>query len=127
MEAKDVLKNFQNFAIIGVTNNHDKFGYKIYHRLKELGKNIYGVSPIYKDIEGTPTYDNLKAINNNIDVAVFVVSPKFGSEYVKECKDLNIEHIWLQPGTYNDELINLIKANDLNYYQNCVLVESKDL
>ena len=127
MEAKDVLKNYQNFAVIGVTTNHEKYGYKIFKCLKELGKTVYGVSPIYKEIDGEATFPNLSAIKNPVDVAVFVVSPKFGSDYVKECSSLNIEKIWLQPGTYDDNLMQEIKDLKLEYYQNCVLVESDNL
>lgn len=127
MEARDVLKNFQNFAVIGVTTNYEKYGYKIFKCLKDLGKTVYGVSPIYKEIDAEATFPNLSAINKPVDVAVFVVSPKFGSDYVKECNSLNIKKIWLQPGTYDDNLIQEIKDLELEYYQNCVLVESKNL
>ena len=109
MNAKDILTHYQNFAVIGVTTNPDKFGYKIYQRLNEIEKTVYGVSPIYKEIDGKSTFPNLTAIN------------------IKECNQLNIKHIWLQPGTYNDDLISLINENNLNYYQNCVLIESQDL
>ena len=127
MNAKNVLKDYQNFAVIGVTNNHEKYGYKIYQRLKQLNKTVYGISPIYKDIEGAITYPSLSAINKKIDVAVFVVNPKFGIEYIKECQKLMINHIWLQPGTYDDALISLLKDSNINYYLNCVLVESEDI
>ena len=127
MNAKDVLINYQNFAVIGVTNNPDKYGYKIYQRLKQLNKTVYGISPIHKDIDGTITYPNLSAVNKKIDVAVFVVNPKLGVEYVKECQKLGINHIWLQPGTYDDILISLIKDTNTNYYLNCVLVESQNI
>ena len=36
MEAKDVLKNYQNFAVIGVTTNHEKYGYKIFKLISIL-------------------------------------------------------------------------------------------
>ena len=127
MKAKDILINKQSFAVIGVTNNQDKYGYKIFKRLNELNKTVYGISPIYKDIEGTPAFPNLTVVNKTIDVAVFVVSPKYGYDYVKECVDLGIHHIWLQPGTYDEQLISLIKEAGINYYQNCVLVESQDM
>lgn len=127
MNAKNVLKDHQNFAVIGVTNNHDKYGYKIYQRLKQLNKTVYGISPIYKEIEGTITYPSLSAVNKKIDVAVFVVNPKFSIEYIKECQKLKINHIWLQPGTYDDTLISLLKDSNINYYLNCVLVESEDI
>lgn len=127
MNAKDILINSQNFAVIGVTTNPEKYGYKIYQRLKTIGKTVYGISPIYQEIEGNPIYPNLNAVNKQIDVAVFVVSPKFGLDYLKECQKLNIKNIWLQPGTYDDNLINVIKTNNFNYFQNCILIESQDI
>lgn len=127
MDAKNVLINYQNFAVIGVTNNHDKYGYKIFQRLKQLNKTIYGISPIYKDIDGIATYSSLSEVNKKIDVAVFVVNPQLGIKYVKECQKLKINHIWLQPGTYNDKLISIIKDASITYYPNCILVESQDI
>lgn len=42
MNAKDILTHYQNFAVIGVTTNPDKFGYKIYQRLNEIEKLCMG-------------------------------------------------------------------------------------
>lgn len=127
MEAKEILLNKQNFAVIGVTTNQEKYGYKIYQRLKKLNKNVYGVSPIYNELNGETIYPNLSSIDNQIDVAVFVVNPKIALIYIVECKKLKIKHIWLQPGTYDDNLIKIIKESKLNYYLNCVLVESENM
>ena len=117
MDAKNVLINYQNFAVIGVTNNHDKYGYKIFQRLKQLNKTIDGIA----------TYSSLSEVNKKIDVAVFVVNPQLGIKYVKECQKLKINHIWLQPGTYDDKLISIIKDASITYYPNCILVESQDI
>lgn len=127
MEAKEILLNKQNFAVIGVTTNQEKYGYKIYQRLKKLNKNVYGVSPIYNELNGETIYPNLSSIDNQIDVAVFVVNPKIALIYIEECKKLKIKHIWSQPGTYDDNLIKIIKESKLNYYLNCVLVESENM
>lgn len=127
MEAKEILLNKQNFAVIGVTTNQEKYGYKIYQQLKKLNKNVYGVSPIYNELNGETIYPNLSSINTQIDVAVFVVNPKIALTYIEECKELKIKHIWLQPGTYDDNLIKIINESKLNYYLNCILVESKNI
>ena len=83
MEAKEILLNKQNFAVIGVTTNQEKYGYKIYQRLKKLNKNVYGVSPIYNELNGETIYPNLSSIDNQIDVAVFVVNPKIALIYIE--------------------------------------------
>lgn len=86
MNAKDVLTNHQNFAVTGVTNSQEKYGYKIYQCLKNIGKTVYAISPLYKNIEEIPTYPNLSAINNKIDTAVFVVNPKLRLIMLKNAK-----------------------------------------
>lgn len=127
MSPKDILINSQNFAVIGVTTNPEKYGYKIYQRLKALNKTVYGISPVYPMVDNDLTYPNLSAVDKPIDVAVFIVSPKFGLEYLDECQKLGITNIWLQPGTYDDNLINIIITNNFTYYQNCILIESQDI
>jgi len=42
---------------------------------------------------------------------------------LKECIELGIENIWLQPGTRSEEIHNLAKKNDINVVNSCVLVE----
>mgnify|MGYP002561492486 CR=1 FL=1 len=36
--------------------------------LKKLNKNVYGVSPIYNELNGETIYPNLSSIDNQIDV-----------------------------------------------------------
>lgn len=122
----DILKQSHNIAVIGVTQNTEKFGYKIYKRLKQLGYKTYGISPIYKEIEGDLLYTNLKSIPDKIDLIVFVTNPKFTIDYINEGLDLNIEHYWFQPHTYTDEIIELLENNHKHHYEKCVLVETQE-
>ena len=51
-----------------------------------------------------------------------VVSPKIGKSIIEEAANLGIEYIWLQPGTYNEEIINLIDEKSINAVKACVLM-----
>ena len=124
MEAKEIIDTYKNFVVIGVTNNQDKYGYKIFKRLLDLGYTTYGVSPKYIEVLGQRLYKDLTSITSQIDVAVFVVSVKYGKDYIDQCSQLGIKHIWLQPGTYDKELLKYIEDKQLNSYQNCILVET---
>ena len=37
MNPKDILDKYYHFAVIGVSLNKEKYGYKIYNRLKDRG------------------------------------------------------------------------------------------
>ena len=51
-----------------------------------------------------------------------VVSPKRGKPIVEEAAKLGIDNIWLQPGTFDDELLKLIESKGITAVQACVLV-----
>lgn len=125
MQAQELLKKYHNFVVIGVSDNPDKYGYKIFKRLLYLGYTTYGVSPKYTIILNQPIYPSLRSIQKNVDVAVFVINPKIGSSYVAECKELDIQHLWLQPGSFDQELLEKIAILKLHSYENCILVETK--
>ncbi len=125
MDVKKIFNETKVWAVIGVTLDKEKFGYKIYSRLKEINKKVYGVTKVYDHIDGDKMYKSLSQLPEKPDTAVFVVNPKIGLYYVKECSNLSIKTIWLQPGTYDDELIDLINKLKLFMVKACVLIESK--
>ncbi len=120
-EIKSSMLEKKIWAVIGATNNPDKFGNKIYKRLKAEGYSVYPVNPIYEDIGGDKCYPDLTALPERPEVLNMVVSPKKGKEFVEEAAQLGIENIWLQPGTSDPEILALIKEKGLTAIQACVL------
>lgn len=127
MNARQVMETAKSWVVIGVTADPEKYGYKIYKRLKQLELTVYGISPKYKELEGDVLYDNISKIPDGMEVAVFVVNPKIGVDYVKECFDKGIKTIWLQPGTVSFEVLQEAKNYGLDVIQSCVLVESRHI
>lgn len=110
------------WAVIGANDNPDKFGNIIYRRLKAEGYTVYPVNPMYKEVEGDTCYPNLTSLPQKPEVLDMVVSPKRGKAFIAEAALLGIENVWLQPGTYDSELLALIKEKQLTALQACVLV-----
>lgn len=110
------------WAVIGANENPDKYGNMIYKKLKAKGYKVYPVSPNYEVIDGDKCYPNLTALPEKPDVLDMVVSPKRGIAVIEEAAGLGISDIWLQPGTFNNELLELIETKGLNAVQACVLV-----
>lgn len=107
---EEVLKK-KSWAVVGVTVDKDRFGYKIWKKLKEHNYQAYGVNPKYDEIDGEKIYSNLREIDEKIEVVDMVVSPKIGIGILDEIKEEDIEYVFFQPGTYNDKV--LAKAKDL--------------
>ena len=111
------------WAIIGVTQNQQKFGYKIWKKLKQRNYEVYPINPKYTDVEGEKCYSSLKELPKKPDVVNFVVPPKVSLETLDAAKELGVKYLWFQPGTADEEVIN--KAEDMGFeivFHDCVLV-----
>lgn len=117
----EILSTNSNYVVIGMTDDQKKFSYRIYTLLKNKGKITRGIHQRLTEVEGERIYNSIEAIEDPIDVAVFVVNPTIGINYLEPIKAKGISTIWLQPGTVSDELV--AKANDLglNVVEDCVL------
>lgn len=124
MNPKDILNKYYHFAVIGVSQNKEKYGYKIYHRLKTRNYDVYGVSPKYTCVDNDSLYSSLEAINHPIDVVVFVINKKHAYHYIDEMSALGIRYAWMQPNTYDDQLLDYMKSQGITPIIACVLVET---
>ena len=121
LKNKEEMLKKKTWAVAGVTEKQDKFGYKIWKILKENNYETYGVNPNYDEIEGDKIYHSVKDLPKKVEVLDMVVSPKIAIPTLEEAKEAGIEYIWFQPGTYNDEVIE--KAEELGFkilYNDCV-------
>ncbi len=109
MIKQEKFLNLKNWAVAGVTEDKNKYGYKIFRILLDHDYNVFGINPKYDEIDGEKLYPNLKEIDEKIDVLNLIVSPKISNIYLKSAKELGIENIWFQPGSFDDETLELTK------------------
>lgn len=102
---KDTMMNKKVWAVVGVTEDEDRFGYKIWKILKENDYTAYGVSPKYDEIDGEKIYKTISDLPEKPEVIDMVVNPKIGKSILEEAADLGVKYIFFQPNTYNDELV----------------------
>jgi predicted CoA-binding protein len=110
------------WAVVGANEDPGKYGNMIFRKLLSRGYEVYPVNPKYESVEGRKCYPDLSSLPEKPEVIDMVVSPKRGRPIVEEAARLGIENIWLQPGTHDDELMELIESKGLTAVQACVLV-----
>ena len=113
MDIKQEMLDKKSWAVVGVTGKKDKWGYKIFDILKQNDYQTYGISPNYDEIGGDKIYHSLNDLPAKVDVINMVVSPKISLSTLEEAKEIGIEYIFFQPGTYNEEVI--AKAEELGF------------
>lgn len=116
------------YAIIGATNNKQKYGYKVLKDLKEAGYKLIPINLKEKKILGLKTYKKISAVASKIDVAVFVVPPAVTEKILFEAEKMGIKKIWLQPGSESAKAIQFCHNKGMEcIYNACVIIKNKDI
>ena len=113
----------KKFAVVGATDNPQKYGNQIVKNLKSRGYEVYPVNPRLKELEGFRCYSTLADVPVKVDVVDFVVPPEATEEILRQCKKLKLNRIWLQPGSESEAAIAFCHENNLKVVHNvCVMM-----
>ena len=95
------------WAVVGATDNPQKFGCKIYKFMKAAGYEVFPVNPGVKTLDGAPCYASLAELPKKPDAIDVVVPPRVGEQVLRDAAKAGIRHVWLQPGAESEALIVL--------------------
>jgi uncharacterized protein len=123
---QDLIKEFmaqKKFAVVGATDNPEKYGNQIVNNLKKRGYEVYPINPKLKQLEGMKCYASLDEIPVKADVVDFVVPPEVTEAILKDCQRLGLCRIWLQPGSESESAITFCRENNLKVVHGvCVML-----
>ena len=109
------------WAVVGATNNKDKFGCRIYKRLLKAGYEVYPVNPGIAEIDGAKCYATIADLPVIPDVVNIIVPSKIAVEIVKEAAEKGVKIVWLQPGSDKPEVVQAASEAGLEVIEDCVL------
>lgn len=125
MDIYDFLQEKFIYAIVGVSINEEKWGYRIFSTMKKTGYKVYPVNPKYEKIGNEKCYKSLREIPEKIDVVISVVPPIVTGNIARECIELGIDKLWMQPGSESDIAEALCKDKEIQYMKNvCFVVDA---
>ena len=123
---QELVKEFmgqKRYAVVGASDNPEKYGNRIVKDLKARGYEVFPVNPRLKEVEGLACYAAVSDIPCMVDVVDFVVPPAVTEEVLKQCKKLGLNRIWLQPGSESREAIDYCRENNMQVVYNiCVMM-----
>ncbi|ETS82543.1 hypothetical protein PFICI_04419 [Pestalotiopsis fici W106-1] len=104
-----------NFAVVGASTNPAKFGHKIFAWYTQHSIAAVPINPGSASIDvGSQSYatkPSLSALPNPKETSVSIITPPFATlKVLKEAKELGIPAVWLQPGTFDDEVLKYARA-----------------
>ena len=113
-------------AVVGATDNPNKYGSVIYRDLKAKGYRVYPVNPNRATVDGDLAYDDLGELPETPDIVNIVVPPARTLEVLDRAAELGIENIWVQPGAEDNAVMERLRTGGFNYLANaCIMVRAR--
>ncbi len=120
MNGKQILQTKKSFAVIGATQNKERYGYEVFEILHSKGYQVFPVNPKYNEIDGIPCYPSLHDLEQKPEVVITALAPANTEQTLDSIKELNIETVWMPPGCWSEQAIQKCKQLKLQFiYDEC--------
>ncbi len=109
-------------AILGISNNPERYSYKAFKKLQLLGIPYFLVSPRLTELESNPVYSQLALLKEEIHTLTLYINPKISSAMTAEILALAPKRIIFNPGAENKELQEKAQKKGIECLNACTLV-----
>ena len=125
---EEMLDEKNVFAVVGASRSPEKYGHKVFKDLLEAGYEVYPVNPKAGEILGRKAYGSLKELPKRPDVVVFVVPPAVTERMAKECVELGVKYVWMQPGAESEVAIRELETAGVKVIHGvCIMITRREL
>lgn len=116
----------KSYAVIGVSENQEKYWYKVFKDLLENNYKVWGINPKWWVLLWEEIQHNLSDIKEKIDIVIFVTPPSITETVLESVRELDIQEVWFQPGAESEKAIQFCEINNISYTANaCIMIQRK--
>jgi predicted CoA-binding protein len=110
-------------AIIGASQDRNKFGNKAVRVFADKGYKVYPIHPKLSEIEGHKVYSSILQVpEKELDMVSFYLPPAVGMKVIEDVAKVKCKEVWLNPGSESDELVEKAEGLGLTVIQACSIV-----
>ena len=110
-------------AVIGASNNPEKYGNIIPGNLKGKGYAVLPVNPKEDEIQGLPVFRTAADLPDPVHIVDMVTPPRITYAILEDLDPARFPVIWLQDGSFDDDVIALAEARfDTVVHHACIMV-----
>lgn len=109
-------------AVIGASNNRQKFGNRAVRAYLRAGYTVVPINPHEREVEGLPAYPSVLDVPGPIDMASFYVPPALGETVIEDVARKQIPEVWLNPGAESDQLVARARSLSIKPIVACSIV-----
>lgn len=109
-------------AILGASNDRNKFGNKAVRAFRQQGYTVYPVNPKETEIEGLPAFKGIRDVPVRPKMVSVYLPPPILVRILPDIAERGCDELWLNPGTESHEVIAEAERLGLNVIQACSIV-----
>ncbi|TFB01318.1 hypothetical protein CCMA1212_006653 [Trichoderma ghanense] len=104
------------FAVVGASSNPAKFGHKVHAWYLNHNLPVTPINPASPTVkvndEDHPTLPDVKSLPRPTETSVSIITPPAVTiNVLKEAKSVGIPAVWLQPGTFDGDVLKFALAD----------------
>ena len=107
--------------VLGASPNADRYSYRAVIALLSKGYEVVTIGIKTGNIESNPIINGTPDIDNVHTITLYL-NPSNQKLYYTYILKLQPQRVIFNPGTYNPELISLLKNNGIEVIQDCTLI-----
>ncbi len=111
-----------NVAVLGASNNPNRYSYKAVLMLRQKGHTPYRVHPALPEVDGLAAAPSLSAVSAPIDTITIYVSPRNQHPMADELLKSSARRVIFNPGTENPALAEQLRQRGKEVLEACTLV-----
>ena len=110
-------------AVIGASNNREKFSNKAVRAYIKQGYSVYPVNPKEESIEGLPAFTSILDIPDELDRITVYLPPKLTLSVLNDIAKKGTTELFLNPGSENEEVVEKAKSLGLDPILACSILD----
>ena len=115
------MTNPKKTLVIGASENPDRYSYLAVEKLKKYGHPVIALGR-KSGIIGETKIETGKPQEEQIDTVTLYINPELQKQYADYIMLLHPKRLIFNPGTENDDLYQMAKANGIEPLEACTLV-----
>ena len=111
----------QTVAVLGASENPERFSHKAFHALKSHGHHPVPINPFIGMLDEVPVSGSLKEVDEHIDTLTIYVNPRVSSELKDDILALHPTRVIFNPGAENRPLERELEQAGIHCVEACTL------
>lgn len=112
----------ETVAILGASDNPERYAHKAMKMLQEYGHKVYPVNPHIDKIEELNVIPSLTSLPEQVDTLTLYVNPQRLEPYIDQIKKLKPKRVIFNPGTESKDVEKQLKEAGIETTEACTMV-----